>query len=49
MFQDYVRRELKWTTDMYYTVTAQVRPWDQGQPGGPAEVVAVGHDRADVI
>lgn len=28
-FQDYVRRELKWTTDMYYTVTARVQPWDQ--------------------
>ncbi len=26
-FQDYVRRELKWTTDMYYTVSANVRPW----------------------
>ncbi|HTS75686.1 MAG TPA: hypothetical protein VMG40_05750 [Bryobacteraceae bacterium] len=39
MFQDYVRRELKWNSDMYYTVTAQVRPWDQGQPGGPAEAL----------
>jgi carboxypeptidase C (cathepsin A) len=38
-FQDYVRRELKWNTDMYYTVTANVRPWDQGQPGGPAEAL----------
>jgi carboxypeptidase C (cathepsin A) len=28
-FQDYIRRELKWETDMYYTVTAQVQPWDQ--------------------
>jgi carboxypeptidase C (cathepsin A) len=28
-FQDYLRRELKWETDMYYTVTAQVQPWDQ--------------------
>lgn len=28
-FQDYVRRELKWNTDMYYTVTARVQPWDQ--------------------
>ncbi len=28
-FQDYVRRELKWDTDMYYTVTARVQPWDQ--------------------
>ncbi len=38
-FQDYVRRDLKWTSDMYYTVTANVRPWDQGQPGGPAEAL----------
>jgi carboxypeptidase C (cathepsin A) len=37
MFQDYVRRELKWNTDMYYTLTARVQPWDQGQPGQPAE------------
>jgi carboxypeptidase C (cathepsin A) len=37
MFQDYVRRELKWNTDMYYTLSARVQPWDQGQPGGPAE------------
>jgi carboxypeptidase C (cathepsin A) len=39
MFQDYVRRELKWNTEMFYTVTAQVRPWDQGQAGGPAEAL----------
>ena len=37
MFQDYVRRELKWNTDMFYTITANVRPWDQGQPGQVAE------------
>ena len=37
MFQDYVRRELKWNTDMYYTLSARVQPWDQGQPGVPAE------------
>ena len=37
MFQDYVRRELKWSTDMYYTLSARVQPWDQGQPGQPAE------------
>ena len=37
MFQDYVRRELKWTTDMYYTLSARVQPWDQGQPGQPAD------------
>lgn len=28
-FQDYLRRELKWNTDSYYTVTARVQPWDQ--------------------
>ena len=28
-FQDYVRRELKWDSDMYYTVSASVQPWDQ--------------------
>ncbi len=39
MFQDYVRRELKWTSDMYYTVTANVRPWDNGQPGAVAEAL----------
>src|SRR5215468_8911385 len=37
MFQDYMRRELKWNTDMYYTLSARVQPWDQGQPGLPAE------------
>jgi carboxypeptidase C (cathepsin A) len=39
MFQDYARRELKWNTDMFYTVTARVQPWDQGQPGQPAEAL----------
>ncbi len=39
MFQDYVRRELKWNTDMYYTLTARVQPWDQGQPGQPADAL----------
>src|SRR5262249_8319091 len=39
MFQDYVRRELKWNTEMYYTLTARVQPWDQGQPGQPAEAL----------
>ena len=38
-FQDYVRRDLKWNTDMFYTVTANVRPWDQGPAGGPAEAL----------
>lgn len=28
-FHDYLRRELKWDTDAYYTVTARVQPWDQ--------------------
>jgi carboxypeptidase C (cathepsin A) len=39
MFQDYVRRELKWNTDMYYTLSARVQPWDQGQPGQPADAL----------
>jgi carboxypeptidase C (cathepsin A) len=39
MFQDYVRRDLKWNSDAYYTVTANVRPWDQGQPGAVAEAL----------
>ncbi len=38
-FQDWVRRELKWNSDAYYTISANVRPWDQGQPGGPAEAL----------
>jgi carboxypeptidase C (cathepsin A) len=39
MFQDYVRKELKWNTDMYYTLSARVQPWDQGQPGQAAEAL----------
>jgi carboxypeptidase C (cathepsin A) len=39
VFQDYIRRELKWNSDMFYTVTANVRPWDQGPVGGPAEAL----------
>lgn len=39
MFQDYVRRDLKWNTEAFYTATANVRPWDQGQPGQPAEAL----------
>jgi carboxypeptidase C (cathepsin A) len=38
-FQDYVRRELKWDTDMYYTVTACVQPWDQTGNTAVAEVL----------
>ncbi len=39
VFQDYVRRELKWNTDMYYTLSARVQPWDGGDPGAPAEAL----------
>ena len=39
MFHDYTRRELKWDTTMYHQVTGNVRPWDQGQPGQPAEAL----------
>ena len=39
MFQDYVHRDLKWNSEMYYTVSANVRPWDQGQPGQVAEAL----------
>jgi carboxypeptidase C (cathepsin A) len=39
MFQDYVRRDLKWNTDMFYTITANVRPWDNGNPGAVAEAL----------
>ncbi len=38
-FQDYVRRELKWDSDMYYTVTARVQPWDQTGNTQVAEVL----------
>ena len=38
-FQDYVRRELKWDTDMYYTVSGNVRPWDRSAGDGAAEVL----------
>lgn len=39
VFQDYVRRELKWNTDMYYTLSGNVQPWDQGQPGQAGEAL----------
>jgi carboxypeptidase C (cathepsin A) len=39
MFQDYVRRDLKWTSDDYYAIVANVYPWDQGQAGAPAEAL----------
>jgi carboxypeptidase C (cathepsin A) len=38
-FQDYVRRELKWDSDMYYTVSGNVRPWDQTGDTQVAEVL----------
>ena len=38
-FHDYVRRELKWDSDAYYTVTASVRPWDQTGNTEVAEVL----------
>src|SRR5258708_31459582 len=39
MFHDYTRHDLKWNTDAYPHVTGSVRPWDQGQPGQPAEAL----------
>ncbi len=47
-FQDYLRRDLKWKSDMYYTVTANVQPWDQTGNTAVAEVLRVGHDAADL-
>jgi carboxypeptidase C (cathepsin A) len=38
-FHDYTRRELKWDSDQYYTVTANVRPWDQTGNTEVAEVL----------
>ena len=38
-FHDYIRRELKWDSDMYYTVSANVRPWDQTGNTEVAEVL----------
>ena len=38
-FHDYTRRELKWDSDAYYTVTANVRPWDQTGNTEVAEVL----------
>jgi len=39
MFHDYVRRELKWTSDLYYQVSGNVRPWDQTGNTEVAEVL----------
>lgn len=38
-FMDYVRRDLKWDSDMYYTVSARVRPWDRSAGEEAAEVL----------
>jgi carboxypeptidase C (cathepsin A) len=38
-FHDYVRRELNWKSDGYYTITANVRPWDQTGNTQVAEVL----------
>jgi carboxypeptidase C (cathepsin A) len=38
-FHDYVRRDLKWESDMYYTVSANVRPWDRTGDTQVAEVL----------
>jgi carboxypeptidase C (cathepsin A) len=38
-FHDYVRRELKWDSDAYYTVSANVQPWDQTGNTAVAEVL----------
>jgi carboxypeptidase C (cathepsin A) len=38
-FQDYVRRELNWKDDNFYTVTGNVRPWDQTGNTAVAEVL----------
>ncbi|HET7563890.1 MAG TPA: hypothetical protein VFJ96_02760 [Gemmatimonadaceae bacterium] len=38
-FMDYVRRDLKWDSDMYYTVSANVRPWDRSALDQVAEVL----------
>ena len=39
MFHDYVRRDLKWDSELYYTISARVQPWDRGQGGEPAEAL----------
>jgi carboxypeptidase C (cathepsin A) len=38
-FQDYVRRELNWQSDMYYTVSANLHPWDETGGTKVAEVL----------
>jgi carboxypeptidase C (cathepsin A) len=38
-FQDYVRRELNWKSDMFYAISGNVRPWDQTGNTAVAEVL----------
>jgi carboxypeptidase C (cathepsin A) len=38
-FLDYVRRDLGWNSDMYYPVSARVRPWDRTALPQVAEVL----------
>ncbi|HET7549725.1 MAG TPA: hypothetical protein VFK04_00445 [Gemmatimonadaceae bacterium] len=38
-FMDYVRRDLGWNSNMYYTVSARVRPWDRTAGDEAAEVL----------
>lgn len=38
-FQDYARRDLQWDSDQYYTVSANVRPWDRSALDQVGEVL----------
>jgi len=39
LFRDYVRHDLKWTSEAYYLTSGNVRPWDQGTPGQAGEAL----------
>ena len=41
MWQDYLRKDLNWKSEVVYAVSGNVRPWDQGRPGQPAEALRV--------
>jgi carboxypeptidase C (cathepsin A) len=47
-WQDYVRRELNWKTEDYYTTTARVQPWDQTGNTQVAEVLRSAMTRTGV-
>jgi carboxypeptidase C (cathepsin A) len=47
-WQDYVRRELNWKTEDYYTTTARVQPWDQTGGNQVAEVLRSAMTRTGV-